>query len=154
MTYSSDEETTNCQAAMELDPLKTNTVVLSDLSDGTTLPALCNDDCKQCQLELLKFSGSLTPQFDGKQQAALFRGMQELNAFSPWLGRDCNGEHCAKIEIDSGESRVSAKATIKVPLFSKSLVNSVFPNNMFDGKDYLELHYSSEETFEREKAKS
>lgn len=150
--FSSLEEQFNCKSFATQDNSGLGSVIIKTTTSAENLPEVCSEACKSCQLELASFSGSLDPKINSQKEAAILKGMQELNAFSPWLSRDCADGHCAKLEIDPGEDKVYAKASIKIPLFSKSLLDSVFMGKLFGGDDLLELRYSSEQTYERKLA--
>lgn len=154
LAFTYPEELAACASFEMNNPANAVSYVLTGITDPSSMPAVCAQSCTACQLELVSINGDLAPQIDVATERATARAMAELNAFSPWLGQDCGDQHCARIQISQNEGRARARADIRVPLFSKSLVDSLFGGGVFNGADHLDLSYSSDESYERDLAAS
>lgn len=151
--YSSSEESIICNPFFTLNPALSSSRLLDELSDGKELPAICSEPCHSCQLELASISAGPASGSQRQKEKALMKARAQLQAFSPWLGRDCGEKDCVSLDLEDQGTRVRGSASIKVPLFTKVMVTSFLGEAIFDGKDHFELRYSSEKTYEKEIAK-
>ncbi len=149
ISYTCGSRTVNstCPSLRIDDMSKLETVVLEEDSSGKALPPVCQQECNSCQLQLKTINGSLKPDIAFHEEAARTLAREELNTFSPWMGRDCGESHCADISVNADSQKASARSVIKVPLFSKRIVNAIGLQS--NSANYVEISEEAERPMER-----
>jgi hypothetical protein len=150
VNYLTEDEAASCSAYTSSSADNIVSFRLRGDFDERNLPAECYQSCNSCQLELVGFKGDTKPKLTLMKERAIAKGRRELAAFSPWLSRSCGQQDCAQLEVSNEDSRPRVTAQIKVPLFSKALINSFGGSSWFNDQSFLELEYYSEENYERD----